>query len=127
MKTTDYWREPMDEAMARRVLSAEHFDYAVAQGEKFCSTAAVGAWMANSQEKYGAYRTAEREAQRLAKLPRMTRDEYYAHPSSYRGTWDSERTDWPNWAEVRHRYMGQRTLMRGNALEVEGFSFVIEG
>lgn len=127
MKITDYWREPMDEAMARRVLSTEHFDYAVAQGEKFCSTAAVGAWMANSQEKYGAYRTAEREAQRLAKLPRMTVAEYEAHHSSYRSIWSTERTDWSDWAQIRHRYIGKRTLMRHGSLGVEGLSFVIEG
>ena len=59
----------------------------------------------------------------------MTEAEYQAQPACHRGTWTTERTDWPNWEEVRDRYMGKRTLMvndKGAAcLVVEGMGLEI--
>lgn len=61
--TADYWRDPMPEAMARRVLGSGHFDWVVEQGAAHCASRAAGAWQANSQESYGAYQTAKRVAE----------------------------------------------------------------
>lgn len=55
----------------------------------------------------------------------MTEAQYLAHPADYRDIWRSERTDWPNWSDVRHLYVGKRTLMRSGGLEVEGITFRI--
>lgn len=60
-------------------------------------------------------------------LPTMTKGEYLAHPADYRSVWTTERTDLANWQDVRHQYMGKRTLMRGGCLEIEGISFLIVG
>lgn len=70
-----------------------------------------------------AYRDVKREQQPiLAQIPQA---EWDAIHSDYKGVWDTERTDWPNWGEVRDKYMGKRTWQRFGALEVEGISFEI--
>lgn len=56
-----YWHEEMSEEIARRVLGS-HFDYAVARGVAFCECRANGAWQANLQESFGAFKTAARVA-----------------------------------------------------------------
>lgn len=56
-----YWHDEMSEEIARRVLGS-HFSYAVAQGIAFCESRAAGAWQANLQESFGAYKTAARVA-----------------------------------------------------------------
>ena len=56
----------------------------------------------------------------------MSMAEYEANPECYRGVWDTERTDWPHWNRDRHLYMGKRSLLRNNALWIEGISFVIK-
>ncbi|MCE0464869.1 hypothetical protein [Pseudomonas uvaldensis] len=58
----DYWRDPMPEEMAQRVLGAEQFDFAVKQGSGYCSCHASGAWQSNDAERFGAYKAAERTA-----------------------------------------------------------------
>lgn len=50
----------------------------------------------------------------------LTEREYAAKPADYRSTWATERTDIPNWSEIRHQYMGQRTLLTGRGLLIEG-------
>ena len=59
----------------------------------------------------------------------MTLSEYLREPEGYRGVWTSERWDIPNWAEVREKYMGKRTLMTnidgGTCLVIEGMSLEI--
>lgn len=55
----------------------------------------------------------------------ITEAEFESHHACNRDTWTTERTDWPDWEQVRHRYMGMRTLMRGYGLHVEGISMVI--
>ncbi len=58
-------------------------------------------------------------------LEQITKAEWDAIHPDYKNVWTTERTDWPNWAEVREQYMGKRTLMRGGSLGVEGISFEI--
>lgn len=58
-------------------------------------------------------------------LEQITKAEWDAIHPDYKSVWTTERTDWPNWAEVRDQYMGKRTLMRGGSLGVEGISFEI--
>jgi len=55
-------------------------------------------------------------------LEKITKAEWDAIHPDYKSVWTTERTDWPNWAEVREQYMGKRTLMRGGSLGVEGIS-----
>lgn len=55
----------------------------------------------------------------------LTESEYLKYPSSSRDVWTTERTDWPQWEQMRHRFMGQRTLMREGGLHVEGVTMVI--
>ncbi|WP_186061021.1 hypothetical protein [Burkholderia gladioli] len=69
-KPISYWRDPMSEEMARRVLGSSHFDWIVEQGEKACASRAAGSWQANLPESYGAYRTAERVAAARAEQQR---------------------------------------------------------
>ncbi len=62
----------------------------------------------------------------------ITLAEYEAISKNYRSVWDTERTDWKDWAEVRHKYMGKRTMMKwvqgfGTCLLVEGQDFEIVG
>ena len=54
----------------------------------------------------------------------MTEAEYLKKPADYRGIWTTERTDWKDWDQVRHQYMGKRTLM---VFENGAASLVIEG
>ena len=58
-------------------------------------------------------------------LEKITKAEWDAIHPDYKSVWTTERTDWPNWAEVRAQYMGKRTLMRGGSLDVECISFEI--
>lgn len=58
-------------------------------------------------------------------LEKITQAEWDAIHPDYKSVWTTDRTDWPNWAEVREQYMGKRTLMRGGSLGVEGISFEI--
>lgn len=58
----DYWRSPMTDDDAKRLLGSDQFDYAVKQGSGFCSCRAKQAWYANDAEEFGAYRAAERSA-----------------------------------------------------------------
>lgn len=66
MKEISYWHDEMSEEIARRVLSSSHFDWSVQQGAQFCAGRAAGAWQANLQESYGAYKAAERVAEKRA-------------------------------------------------------------
>ncbi|NML31807.1 hypothetical protein [Paraburkholderia antibiotica] len=63
---SDWWCDPMPEDMARRVLGSAHFDWTVGQGAPSCAARAAGAWQANLQEYFGAYKAAERVAVRGA-------------------------------------------------------------
>ena len=60
---------------------------------------------------------------------RMTLSEYLRKPKDYRGEWDTERWDIPNWKEERKKYMGKRTLMTNingdTCLVVEGMGLEI--
>lgn len=42
---------------------------------------------------------------------KITEEKYYRTHTDYRGIWDTERRDWPNWEEIKHQYMGKRTLL----------------
>lgn len=62
----------------------------------------------------------------------LTLAQYNAIHRDFRGVWTTERTDWPNWAADREKYMGKRTMngSDGNGrtcLEIEGMSFEIKG
>ena len=59
---------------------------------------------------------------------KITLSEYNAIPEDYRGIWTVERWDLPNWAELREKHMGKRTMMvydNGICLLVEGLGFEI--
>ncbi len=63
---------------------------------------------------------------------KITLSEYNALPQDCRGIWDTERYDLPNWAEIRDRYMGKRTMLHNDngatVLLVEGLGFeIVEG
>ena len=61
----------------------------------------------------------------------ITQEQWNKTPSCYKGVWTTERTDLKDWDEVRHLYMGKKTLMDhregASVLLIEGLSFVIEG
>lgn len=61
-------------------------------------------------------------------MRKITLSEYNSIPEDYRGIWTVERPDLPDWAEVRERHMGKRTMMvydKGTCLLVEGIGFEI--
>lgn len=61
-------------------------------------------------------------------MRKITLSEYNSIPMDYRGTWTVERWDLPNWAEIREKHMGKRTMMvydKGTCLLVEGLGFEI--
>lgn len=61
-------------------------------------------------------------------MRKITLSEYNAIPKDYRGIWTVERWDIPNWAEIRERHIGKRTMMvydNGTCLLVEGIGFEI--
>ena len=47
----------------------------------------------------------------------------------FNNVWNTERYDWQNWSEVRHLYMGKRTMLVNDngitCLEIEGQHFEI--
>lgn len=61
-------------------------------------------------------------------MRKITLSEYNSIPMDYCGTWTVERWDLPNWAEIREKHMGKRTMMvydKGTCLLVEGLGFEI--
>lgn len=61
-------------------------------------------------------------------MKKITLSEYNSTPKDYRGIWTVERRDLPDWAEMREKYMGKRTLMvydNGTKLLVEGLGLEI--
>ena len=44
-------------------------------------------------------------------MRKITLSEYNSIPKDYRGIWTVERWDLPNWAEIREKHMGKRTMM----------------
>ncbi len=61
-------------------------------------------------------------------MRKITLSEYNAIPEDYRGIWTVERWDLPNWAEIREKHIGKRTMMvydNGTCLLVEGIGFEI--
>lgn len=44
-------------------------------------------------------------------MRKITLSEYNAIPEDYRGIWTVERWDLPDWAEIRERHIGKRTMM----------------
>lgn len=59
----------------------------------------------------------------------ITLEEYNKIHPDFRGVWDTERTDLPDWDKQRERYMGKRTLLHNlnglTCLLIEGISFEI--
>ena len=61
-------------------------------------------------------------------MRKITLSEYNAIPENYRGIWTVERWDLPDWAELRKKHIGKRTMMvydKGTCLLVEGIGFEI--
>jgi hypothetical protein len=61
-------------------------------------------------------------------MRQITIAEYNAIHTDFRGIWTTERDDWPDWPEIRHKYIGKRTMMAGDGkctLLVEGLGFEI--
>lgn len=59
-------------------------------------------------------------------MRKVTLSEYNSIPKDYCGIWTVERWDLPNWAEIREKHMGKRTMMvydKGTCLLVEGLGF----
>lgn len=60
----------------------------------------------------------------------ISQADYNAIGRDFRGVWDTERDDLPNWDKVRDKYMGKRTMMSGDGtctLLIEGLNFVVVG
>ena len=56
-------------------------------------------------------------------MKKIILSEYNAIPENYRGIWTVERWDLPDWAEIREKHIGKRTMMvndNGTCLLVEG-------
>lgn len=61
-------------------------------------------------------------------MRKITLSEYNSIPKDYCGIWTVERWDLPDWAEIRGKHMGKRTMMvndNGTCLLVEGTGFEI--
>ena len=61
-------------------------------------------------------------------MKKIILSEYNAIPENYRGIWIVERWDLPDWAEIREKHIGKRTMMvndNGTCLLVEGIGFEI--
>ena len=61
-------------------------------------------------------------------MRKITLSEYNAIPEDYRGIWTVERWDLPDWADLREKHIGKRTMMaydNGTCLLVEGMGFEI--
>lgn len=58
-------------------------------------------------------------------MEQINQAEWDAIPACNKDVWTTERTDWPDWEQVRSQYLGKRTLLRGYRLLVEGQSFEI--
>lgn len=61
-------------------------------------------------------------------MRKITLSEYNSIPDDYRGVWTVERWDLSDWAEIREKHMGKRTMMvydNGTCLLVEGIGFEI--
>lgn len=61
-------------------------------------------------------------------MKKITLSEYNSIPEDYRGIWTVERWDLPDWAEMREKHMGKRTLVvydNGTKLLVEGLGLEI--
>lgn len=61
-------------------------------------------------------------------MKKIILSEYNAIPENYRGIWTVERWDLPDWAEIREKHIGKRTMMvndNGTRLLVEGIGFEI--
>lgn len=59
-------------------------------------------------------------------MKKIILSEYNAIPENYRGIWIVERWDLPDWAEIREKHIGKRTMMvndNGTCLLVEGIGF----
>lgn len=55
----------------------------------------------------------------------ITEAEYMRVHPDFRGIWTSERYDIPGWEAMRDKHMGKRTLLRNNALYIEGMGLTI--
>lgn len=55
----------------------------------------------------------------------ITETEYQRVHPDFRGIWTSERYDIPGWEAMRDKHMGKRTLLRNNALYIEGMGLTI--
>ena len=55
----------------------------------------------------------------------ITETEYQRVHPDFRGILTTERYDIPGWEAMRDRHMGKRTLMRNNALYIEGMGLTI--
>ena len=68
---------------------------------------------------------------KLHPMIQITLSEYNALHEDFRGVWDVERDDLPDWPEVRDKYMGKRTMLHyddgATVLLVEGRDFEIVG
>ena len=61
-------------------------------------------------------------------MHRMLVSEYDNTHSDFRGIWSTEHANEPDWAEVRHLYIGKRTIMAGDGkctLLIEGLSLAL--
>ncbi len=61
-------------------------------------------------------------------MKKITLSDYNSIPTDFRGVWTTERWDIPNWAEIRGKHMGKRTLLtydKGTCLLVEGMGLEI--
>ena len=60
-------------------------------------------------------------------MRKITLSEYNAIPEDYRGIWTVERWDLPDWAEIREKHIGKRTMMvydNGTCLLARGVNLI---
>lgn len=55
----------------------------------------------------------------------LTLKEYNTIHTDYRGVWETERTDLPDWEKIREQCMGKRTPIRAGSLLIEDLHFRI--
>lgn len=60
-------------------------------------------------------------------MKQITLAAYNAIHRDYRGVWETERTDWADWDQVRDKFMGKRTMSANGGLIIEGLHFEVVG
>lgn len=62
-------------------------------------------------------------------MKKISLEEYNKLSSDFRGVWTTDRSDLPNWEQIRDKYIGKRTMLDNEngatVLLIEGLHFEI--